>query len=125
MKDDQKTYDLELLIAKFLRWGVVFCGILIFVGWILNLKWDANVFYIYRDYDPIPFRDLVGLYVRSGNIGGLIAFSGLAALVSLPLLRVFLTGILFLKQKERALALIAFLVLALLIISFLLGVTVE
>lgn len=125
MKPDDKAYELELLIAKFLRWGVIFCGGLILIGWLLNLKWDANAFYIYRDYDQIPFWDLIRLYLRSGNIGGLISFAGLAALVSLPVWRVLLTGILFLRQKEKALALVAFLVFTLLIVSFLLGVTVE
>ncbi len=125
MKPDDKAYELELLIAKFLRYGVVFCGILIFVGWILNLNWDANPFFIYKDYDPIPFWDLISHYVRIKNIGGLISFAGLAGLVSLPVWRVFLTGILFIKQKERALAVIAFFVFTLLVISFLLGVTVE
>jgi uncharacterized membrane protein len=125
MKPDDKAYALELLIAKFLRWGVVFCGILIFAGWMLNLKWHGDPFFIYKDYDPIPFWELLQHYIRSQNIGGLIAFGGLAGLVSLPVWRVFLTGILFLKQKERALALIAFVVFTLLIISFLLGMRVQ
>lgn len=125
MKPDDKAYTLELLIAKFLRWGVFFCGGLIFVGWIMNLKWNANPFHIYKDYDPIPLWELISFYIRSQNYGGLISFAGLAALVSLPVWRVFLTGVLFLKQKERALAVIAFFVFTLLVISFLLGVTVE
>jgi uncharacterized membrane protein len=125
MKPDEKTYELELLIAKFLRYGVLLCGSLIFTGWIMNLKWDANPFYIYKDYDPIPFWDLITHYVRSKNYGGLISFAGLAGLVSLPVWRVFLTGVLFIKQKERGLAMIAFFVFTLLVISFLLGVNVE
>lgn len=125
MKPDNKAYELELLIAKFLRYGVIFCGLLIFTGWIMNLKWDSNPFFIYRDYDPIPFWELVYFYVRTKNIGGIISFVGLAGLVSLPVWRVFLTGVLFIKQKERGLAVIAFIVFTLLVISFLLGVTAE
>ena len=126
MKPDNKTYELELLIAKFLRWGVFFCGALIFLGWAMNLKgMNDNPFYIYRDYDPIPFWELIRHYIRSQNVGGLIAYAGLFGLVSLPVWRVFLTGVLFLKQKERSLAVIAFIVFTLLIVSFLLGVTVE
>jgi uncharacterized membrane protein len=125
MKPDNKAYEMELLIAKFLRYGVGFCGSLILVGWLLNLKWDSNPFFIYKDYDPIPFWELVHHYIRSQNYGALISFVGLAGLVSLPVWRVFLTGVLFIKQKERALAVIAFFVFTLLVISFLLGVTVE
>ena len=125
MKPDSKAYELELLIAKFLRWGVFFCGALIFAGWAMNLKLDANPFYVYHDYDPIPFWELIRHYIRSGNVGGLLSFAGLALLVSLPVCRVFLTGVLFLRQKERSLAAIAFLVFTLLVISFLLGMTVD
>lgn len=125
MKPDDKTYALELLIAKFLRYGVIACGLLISVGWLLNIKWSGDPFYVYRDYDPIPFWELVTHYIRSQNIGALICLVGLACLVSLPVWRVFLTGVLFMKQKERGLAVIAFIVFTLLIISFLLGITAE
>lgn len=125
MKPDNKAYELELLIAKFLRVGVFFCGGLIFAGWIMNLKWDANPFFVYKDYDPIPFWELINFYIRSKNIGGIVSFAGLAGLVSLPVWRVFLTGVLFIKQKERGLAVIAFIVFTLLVISFLLGMTAE
>lgn len=125
MKPDNKVYELELLIAKFLRYGVIFCGLLIFAGWIMNLSWDSNPFFIYRDYDPIPIWELVHFYTRSKNIGGLISFIGLAGLVTLPVWRVLLTGALFIKQKERGLAAIAFIVFTLLVLSFLLGITAE
>lgn len=125
MKTDEQTYKLELRIAKFLRFGVIACGALISVGWLLNIKWSGDPFYIYRDYDPIPFWELVSHYIRSRNFGALICLFGLASLVSLPVWRVFLTGILFAKQKENKLAAIAFLVFTLLIISFLLGVSAE
>ena len=125
MKPDQKTYELELTIAKFLRYGVIACGVLIAIGWLLNIKWEGNPFYLYRDYDPIPFWQLVGHYTRTGNYGAIICFIGLAGLVSLPVWRVLLTGILFFKQKERAMACIAFFVFTLLIISFLLGMAFE
>ena len=125
MKPDGKVYELELLIAKFLRYGVIFCGLLIFAGWIMNFKWDSNPFFIYKDYDPIPLWELIHFNLRSKNIGAIISFVGLAGLVTLPVWRVFLTGILFIKQKERGLAVIAFIVFTLLVISFLLGVTAE
>lgn len=125
MKPDEKTYALELTIAKFLRYGVVACGTLIAVGWLMNISWERNPFTIYRDYDPIPFWKLVSHYTRTGNYGAIICYMGLASLVTLPVLRVFLTGVLFLKQKERSLAAIAFFVFTLLVISFLLGMTVE
>ncbi len=125
MKPEGQTYELELRIAKFLRYGVIACGALIAVGWLLNIKWSGDPFYVYRDYDPIPFWELVSHYIRSQNVGALICLLGLSFLVSLPVWRVFLTGVLFLKQKERSLAAIAFVVFTLLIISFLLGISAE
>lgn len=125
MKPDNRTYRLELLIARFLRWGAFFCGALILLGWAMTIKPGANPYFVYRDYDPIPFWQLIRHYIRSGNVGGLIAFAGLGALVSLPVWRVFLTAVLFYQQKERWLALIAFLVFALLVVSFLLGIRAE
>jgi uncharacterized membrane protein len=51
----------------------------------------------------------------------LLSYAGLIALISLPVLRVLLTMILFLKQKEYILAVVAALVLIGLFVSFTFG----
>lgn len=113
---------LELKIAKFLRGGVFLAGLVMFVGWIWKTKWKGNPFFVFETYDQIPLTDmLTHLYIR-GDWGTLISYVGLVILISLPVIRVLLTAILFVKQKEYALAGIALIVLAGLSASMLLGI---
>jgi uncharacterized membrane protein len=114
--------SLELRISRFLRIGVIISGILIFAGWITQLKLRGNPFYYFNVYDPIPLQDLVQFYVFRKNYGALTIYAGLALLISLPLIRVLLTFVLFLKQKEFALAAIALVVLMGLVLSMGLGI---
>ena len=113
---------LELKISKFLRWGVLFAAILMLIGWILQFKWSGNPFFHFEVYDQIPFSSQIFFHYRKEHWGHLLSYAGLIVLISLPLIRVLLTAILFLKQKEFALAIIAFLVLLGLIVSFTFGI---
>lgn len=114
--------SLELKIARFLRFGVFLSGVLIFVGWIMNLNFRHDSFHSFQIYDVLPLQDLLAIYYRNGNWGVLLSYVGLAVLISLPLIRVLLTACLFLKQKDYFLSTIAFIVLLSLIISFSLGI---
>ncbi len=114
--------SLELKIAKFLRYGVLFAGLIIVVGWVMLFKFSGNPFFNFDTYDRIPFIDLVKFNIHRKNWGALVSYSGLIALISLPLIRVFMTIFLFLKQKEFALAGIALIVLSGLIASMFLGI---
>lgn len=118
----EKMEDLELKIAKFLRLGVLVSGILIFVGWLMKFKLGVNPFYVFQDYDQISLPVLLRHYWKRRDWGVLISYAGMAALISLPIIRVMLTGVLFLKQKEHHLAIITLIVLLGLIGSFFLGV---
>ena len=120
--NENKIEEMEHKISYFLRWGVIFSGVLIFVGWMLNIKWSANPFYVFQDYDQISLKDLIRHYILRNNYGALITFVGLGSLISLPLIRVALTMILFMKQKEWQLAAITALVLLGLIVSFSFGI---
>jgi uncharacterized membrane protein len=114
--------SLEIKISKFLRFGVLFAGFFILVGWLLNFQWSGNPFAGFESYDHIQFSDLALVYYRNQNWGVLICYVGLFLLISLPIIRVLLTAILFLKQKEFILAGIALFVLSGLLISFTLGI---
>lgn len=114
--------SLELKISKFLRFGVLLSGVIMFVGWVLQLRWRGNPFYNYDTYDPISLVRLLEVYLRNENWGALISYFGLVVLISLPIIRVLLTAILFITQKERLLALIALIVLSGLVASVLLGI---
>ncbi|MGE3609314.1 MAG: DUF1634 domain-containing protein [Bacteriovoracaceae bacterium] len=114
--------DLELKISRFLRIGVILAGIILFAGWIWSFDSSANPFYSYQIYDHIPFLNLVEYYFIDGQYGALIVYGGLFILISLPIIRVFLTGILFFLKKEFLMGSISFIVLILLIISFSFGI---
>lgn len=122
MKTEKTTEELEIKIAIFLRYGVFIAGFFMFVGWVINFKFSGDPFFGFSIYDQIPLIDLVDYYIRRKNYGALISYGGLAMLISLPLIRVLLTMVLFLKQKERNLALIALIVFMGLTISLFLGI---
>ena len=69
----------------------------------------------------LPFLDAIAHAWSRRNIPELLAQAGLIALISLPFLRVLMTAVLFIKQKDFALAAVAGFVLMVLIISCLLG----
>ena len=114
--------SLELEIAKFLRGGVFTAGAIMAVGWIWKTKWAGNPFFTFEVYDQIPLMDMLKNALYRKDYGILISYAGLLVLISLPIIRVLLTAILFIRQKEFALAGIAFLVLAGLSVSILLGI---
>lgn len=117
-----KIESLELKIATFLRIGVIIAGIIMFAGWMSQFKLNGDPFFNFQTYDHIPLQDLIALHLRRGHWGALLSYLGLAALISLPLIRVLLTTILFLRQKEFALAFIALTVLMGLLFSMYLGI---
>lgn len=114
--------SLELKIAKFLRVGVIVSGIIMFAGWMTQFKLSGDPFYNFQVYDHIPLQDLIGFHIYRKHWGVLISYFGLASLISLPVIRVILTAVLFIRQKEFALALIAFTVLLGLMLSMFLGI---
>lgn len=122
MKKEATIETLEYRTALFLRSGVFLAGTLMFVGWLGLFSWNENPFYHYSQYDPIPFIDLLAYHIRRRDWAFLICYAGLAVLILIPLIRVLLTFFLFLKQKEKLLALIALIVFLSLIFSMLLGI---
>jgi uncharacterized membrane protein len=114
--------SLELKIAKFLRVGVIIAGILMLLGWLMQVRFISNPFYVFDTYDQIPFVDLVRYHIFRKNYGAILSYVGLIALICLPVIRVFLTAILFIKQQEFKLSLIALVVLVGLIFSMALGI---
>ncbi len=113
---------MELKISKFLRLGVIISGSIISIGWFLSFKFDQGTFVPFKTYRPFNILDSLQMNFILQNWGNLIIYLGLAILISLPVLRVFLSILLFLKQKERAMAIIGSVVLLGLILSFTLGI---
>ena len=113
---------MELKISKFLRIGVVISGLVITVGWLMAFKADSDPFAPLQTYQPYSLIDSLQMNVLLENWGKVIAYMGLTILITLPVIRVFLSIILFIKQKEKTMALIGAIVLIGLMLSFSLGV---
>ena len=119
MKTDQ--YDLEITIAKVLRYGVLLAGAVIFVGWMIHLHWSGNPFTEFREYHPHAVIPHLRVLWQNQEWGTLLSYSGLTMLVILPLTRVMMTAILFMRQKDLWMASFAIVVMAGLLLSFALG----
>jgi len=121
-KQSQALHDLELTISKLLRVGVLAAGILLAVGWLWLLFNDGDLLANFANYEPHSFFESLQWSLINQDKAMLISLAGLALLVLLPIARVFMTGVLFLKQKDFVLAAMAFAVFACLIGSFMLGI---
>lgn len=120
--NNQELHDLELTISKLLRSGVLISGVLLAIGWLWLLATQGDVLAHFNTYQPTSFYESFQWALINHNQAMIISLVGLALLVLLPIARVFMTGVLFLKQKDFVLAVMAFLVFVCLIGSFLLGV---
>jgi uncharacterized membrane protein len=115
-------HETELRIARFLRAGTIFSGSLLLIGWLWNFDWHSDPFFNFQHYDQIPFTQLYTHAWNQGSWGALLVYAGLVALISLPVIRVLLTMLLFLQRRERTMALLAGVVFLGLIISMILGI---
>jgi uncharacterized membrane protein len=118
---DPTLQTLELKIAKFLRYGVIVAGLLMLAGWLTQLQLHGNPLQEFKDYKTISLTVTVTQMWARHEWGILTAYLGLLVLISLPMIRVLLTAILFTKQKEFILSAIAAFVLIALCVSFSLG----
>jgi uncharacterized membrane protein len=113
---------MELKISKFLRLGVILSGVIIAIGWAISFKADSNPFSNLQNYHQISLLNSLQIAFMLEEWGKMLTYFGLGMLISLPVLRVFLSMVLFFKQGEKAMALIGAMVLVGLIMSFSLGV---
>lgn len=114
--------NLELKISKFLRLGVLASGLFLAIGWLGNFSFENSQPARFANYSPTSLVRSLELAVMDGNWALLLSYGGLIILISLPMIRVLLTAVLFVKQKEHILAVIAGVVLLALIISFSFGI---
>lgn len=124
MSSKEELYALELKIGKLLRNGVISAGVVLIFGWIGMILQDHHTLLDYGVYKSQGVIEEVEWAYLTRDLPLLIAYAGLLILISLPLLRVFLTGYLFLRQKDRTMGFVAFGVLIVLLASFVLGIEV-
>jgi uncharacterized membrane protein len=125
---DPRTQRVELIISRVLRIGVAISLLLILAGTLLTFIHHPT--YIHSPSDlsrlthpgnalPKSARDIfLGLQNFHGQA---IVSLGLLVLVATPVLRVAISILAFLLQRDRPFVIITTLVLALLILSFFLG----
>ncbi len=113
---------MDQAIGRLLGRGVLVSGGLLCLGWVLSAQYSADPFVRFQSYERIPLRSLLQSAVSQGQWGLLLCYIGLFVLVALPSLRVALTMVLFLRQKQPIFASIAAFVLVVLIASFYFGI---
>ena len=116
---------LELSISRFLRIGALGAGLLLLAGWTWRLGFtstdDANPFAPFATHVARSLVLNIGDAWTSGDIGLLIEYVGLGALISLPVLRVAFVAALFARGRDRILACAAGVFLCGLALSLALG----
>lgn len=121
INDPLNKYDFDILVSKFLRYGVFLVAIFLTLGWILEIDLKGNVFASYEHYQERNlFDSLTEAWVHK-KMGLLLSYFGLGLLISLPLFRVIMTGILFAKKKEYEMMSLCLVVLFGLALSVFLG----
>lgn len=113
---------MELLISKFLRFGVIVSGLIILSGWLMSFEADRNPFTSLQSYQYFSLINSLEMNFILNNWGKVISYLGLMVLISLPILRVFLSMILFIRHKEKMMAFLSLIVFIGLILSFLMGI---
>ncbi len=114
---DKELDKVELLISKFLRFGVIISALFVLLGLTLFL------FTGYSGYDgetfPTTIHDILTGFISLKPYG--IINVGLILLILTPVFRVAVSIIVFIKAKDYLYAKITSLVLFILILSFSLG----
>ena len=130
---------LELRIAVLLRVGVLASSVLMAFGWASGwaLEWiwegaasagaglgSPEAFAALGSYQARPLSAELSSLVATRAWPVLLCYFGLFLLVLLPLVRVFLTSVLFARQRERLLSALAAGVFLALVASFFLGLEI-
>jgi uncharacterized membrane protein len=119
---DSDLIRLEVRISIFLRYGVLTAAALLALGWTFLRPTDGAFLSAFSSYHPAPLATVLSDAWQTSDWGMLVSYSGLIVLISLPILRVLMTAVLFWRQNERTMALLATMVLLSLIGGFFLGV---
>ncbi len=117
MNEDSKIIDMEIVISKFLRAGVVISAVIIGLGLAMFLI-TGNSGYPGDYFPTTPGEILRGLMQLKCYA---IILTGLIVLILTPVLRVGISIITFIKEGDYLYAKITSAVFIILIISFVLG----
>lgn len=119
MKQDGQS--LELFISKFLRIGILMAGVLMLAGWLSQLSFSTDIFSNFQTYHEVRLIPTLRSLFDNKEWGLLTSYAGLFVLICLPLLRVVMTLVVFLRNRNYILAGVSALVLLGLFLSVALG----
>ncbi|MGI4751105.1 MAG: DUF1634 domain-containing protein [Janthinobacterium lividum] len=124
-KKDFKDADVQLLIGTVLRWGVVlamsvvFCGGLIYV---YRHGYETASYHVFKG-EPDFLKSIKGIF--NGVLamkGRAIIQTGIILLIATPIVRIILSIISFLLEKDYLYVIITVIVLGIIITSMLSGI---
>jgi len=127
---DERTRRMELVISNLLRAGVLLSLVLVAVGTVVSyihhpeyVSSPGELPQIIQAGASFP-HTLQDVFTGVWNLQGrAIVMVGLLLLIATPVMRVAVSVLAFIYQKDRVYTLITFLVLCLLFLSFILGKT--
>lgn len=117
MDEKSNIVEMEIIISKFLRAGVLLSATVIFTGFSLFLITGKSG-YPENYYPASPIEIFSGLIELKSYA---IILSGLILLILTPVFRVGVSILVFIKEKDKLYIRIATSVFIILIISFILG----
>jgi uncharacterized membrane protein len=117
MKAESKIEEIEIIISKFLRAGVMLSAIIVGIGLVMFLVTGKSG-YTGEYFPTSPSEIFIGLV---GLKSYAIILTGLIILVLTPVFRVGVSIIVFIKEGDYLYVKITSLVFIILIISFLIG----
>ena len=119
MEENKKSEieDVEIIISKFLRIGVILSAIIVFVGLLMFLV-SGNSGYKGGYFPTTPIEIFKGFMLLKPYS---IILMGLIILILTPVFRVGVSIIVFIKEKDSLYVKITLAVFTILIISFILG----
>ncbi|WP_423236894.1 DUF1634 domain-containing protein [Clostridium drakei] len=117
MMHKNEIEEMEIVISKFLKFGVLLSAFVIFIGFLMFLI-TGNSGYPGSTYPTGPISILKGALAFKSYA---IILTGLMILIATPVFRVGVSIIVFAKEKDSLYVKITSFVFIILIISFILG----
>jgi uncharacterized membrane protein len=124
LADSHREHALELLIGNLLRWCVIAVVVVVVIGAVLYLPAHHAAVVDYHAFksEPDAFRSVGGIVslAMSGDALAIVQL-GLLVLILTPILRVAMSAVAFVAEKDRLYVALTLVVLGLLLYSLFAG----
>ncbi|MGI4022280.1 MAG: DUF1634 domain-containing protein [Janthinobacterium lividum] len=128
MSSEKKVFkdaDIQLLIGNVLRWGVILAMIVVFCGGIIYVYRHGHETASYHTFNSEPdfLKNINGIFNGAFQIKGrAIIQLGILLLIATPIVRILLSIISFLLEKDYLYVVITLIVLGIISVSMLSGI---